>query len=162
MSPSQLDNVDSSAARELAVKPVDVGDRQLFGISELAEEFGVSTRTIRYYESKRLLAPARVNGARVYTRRDRTRLAMILRAKAIGYTLAEIRHYLDLYGEKGEGRTRQLEYVVQRTAETIAKLEAQQAHIAETLKELRLIHDVCVGRLAATNHSERTRKKNRV
>ena len=70
----------SEAARVLAEEAG--ADRQkLFGISELAEEFGVSTRTIRFYEDKGLLTPDRVNGARIFSRRDRARLALILRAK---------------------------------------------------------------------------------
>ena len=79
--------------------PADRDDRQdLFGIADLAKEFGISTRTIRFYENKDLIHPMRVNGSRVYTRRDRGRLALILRAKAIGSTLAQIKHFLDLYG----------------------------------------------------------------
>ena len=69
--------------------PAERDDRQdLFGIADLAREFGISTRTIRFYENKDLIHPTRVNGSRVYTRRDRGRLALILRAKAIGSTLA--------------------------------------------------------------------------
>ncbi|HRD85438.1 MAG TPA: MerR family transcriptional regulator, partial [Rubrivivax sp.] len=60
---------------------------ELFGIAELCSEFGITLRTIRFYEDKGLLAPRRVNGARVYTRRDRARLALILRSKAIGASL---------------------------------------------------------------------------
>ena len=78
---------------------------ELFGITELCKEFAISPRAIRFYEDKGLLAPRRINGTRVYTRRDRARLQLILRAKAIGSSLAEIKHYLDLYGAHGEGRT---------------------------------------------------------
>ena len=72
----------------------------------------MTLRALRFYEDKGLLAPRRVNGTRVYTRRDRARLALILRAKAIGSPLAEIKHYLDLYGDHGEGRAQQLNYVI--------------------------------------------------
>ena len=68
---------------------------ELFGITELCNEFGITLRALRFYEDKGLLAPRRVNGARVYTRRDRARLALILRAKAIGSPLSEIKRYLD-------------------------------------------------------------------
>ena len=64
---------------------------QLFGITELCNEFDISPRALRFYEDKGLLAPRRVNGTRVYTRRDRARLQLILRAKAIGSSLAELR-----------------------------------------------------------------------
>ncbi len=123
------------------------GDRDLYGIAELAEEFGITTRTIRFYENKDLIHPARVNGTRVYTRRDRARLALILRAKAIGSTLVQIRHFLDLYGEKGAGRAEQLDYVVAETTKAIAELEKKQALIRDTLKELNDIRQACADRL---------------
>lgn len=116
------------------------GAAELYGITDLCREFGVTLRALRFYEDKGLLAPQRVNGARVYTRSDRARLTLILRAKAIGSPLAEIKHYLDLYGQRGEGRARQLDFVVTRTDEAIAALEKKRAQIDETLAELRVIN----------------------
>ena len=113
---------------------------QLFGITELCQEFGISPRALRFYEDKGLLAPRRVNGTRVYTRRDRARLQLILRAKAIGSSLAEIKHYLDLYGTHGEGRAVQMRYVLDRTSKAIAELEQKRAHIDASLAELRIIN----------------------
>jgi DNA-binding transcriptional MerR regulator len=113
---------------------------ELFGITELCREFGITLRTIRFYEDKGLLSPRRLNGARVYTRRDRARLSLILRSKAIGASLEEIKHYLELYGTHGEGRVRQLKYVIERTDQTIRELELKRAHIDATLAELRLIN----------------------
>lgn len=113
---------------------------ELFGITELCAEFDITLRTIRFYEAKGLLAPRRVNGARVYTRRDRARLALILRSKAIGASLDEIKHYLDLYGQHGEGRVQQMKYVVERTDQAIRELEQKRAHIDASLAELRLIN----------------------
>lgn len=114
---------------------------ELFGITELCREFGISLRAIRFYEDKGLLKPRRINGTRVYTRRDRARLALILRAKTIGSSLAEIKHYLDLYGSHGEGRVQQMRYVLSRTDEAIAELEQKRAHIDATLAELKVIND---------------------
>lgn len=114
---------------------------ELFGITELCREFGISLRAIRFYEDKGLLKPRRINGTRVYTRRDRARLTLILRAKAIGSSLAEIKHYLDLYGSHGEGRVQQMRYVLSRTDEAIAELEQKRARIDATLAELRVIND---------------------
>ena len=114
---------------------------ELFGIAELCSEFGITLRTIRFYEDKGLLAPRRVSGARVYTRRDRARLSLILRAKAIGSSLAEITHDLDLYGTQGEGRVQQMKFVLQRTDQAIAELQQRRAHIDATLAELRVIND---------------------
>jgi DNA-binding transcriptional MerR regulator len=119
------------------------GDEELYGIAELCKSFGITPRTLRFYEDKGLISPRRVNSARIYTRRDRARLTLILRAKAIGSTLDEIKHYLDLYGHHGEGRIQQLAYVLDRTDAAIADLEAKQAHIVTTLAELRLINATC-------------------
>ena len=113
---------------------------ELFGIAELCREFDISPRAIRFYEDKGLLAPRRVNGTRVYTRRDRARLSLILRAKAIGSSLAEIKHYLDLYGTHGEGRSVQMKYVLDKTSKAIAELEQKRAHIDASLAELRIIN----------------------
>ncbi|MBA4176426.1 MAG: MerR family transcriptional regulator [Leptothrix sp. (in: Bacteria)] len=118
----------------------DEAGSELFGIAELCREFGITLRSIRFYEDKGLLAPRRVGGTRVYTRRDRARLALILRSKAIGASLAEIKHYLDLYGPHGEGRTQQLKFALQRTDAAIAALETKRAHIEATLAELHLIN----------------------
>ncbi len=118
----------------------DEGTTELFGITELCREFGITLRALRFYEDKELLSPRRINGARVYTRRDRARLALILRAKAIGSPLSEIKRYLDLYGVQGEGRTQQLTYVIERTDNEIAELEKKRAQIDETLAELRVIN----------------------
>jgi DNA-binding transcriptional MerR regulator len=98
---------------------------------------------LRFYEDKGLLAPRRINGARVYTRRDRARLSLILRAKDIGSPLSEIKHYLDLYGDHGEGRTQQLTYVIGRTDAAIQALEQKRTQIDETLAELRVINASC-------------------
>jgi DNA-binding transcriptional MerR regulator len=135
-------------AREVLDAHHDDATAELFGIRELGQEFGISARAIRFYEDKGLLSPRRINGARVYTRRDRARLALILRAKAIGVALGEIKHYLDLYGSRGEGRMKQLKYVLQRTDEAIAELEQRRAHIETTLSELRLINGTVRAQLA--------------
>lgn len=132
----------------------DAGAAELFGITELCREFGISLRALRFYEDKGLLAPRRINGARVYTHRDRARLSLILRAKAIGSPLAEIKRYLDLYGDHGEGRTQQLQYVIERTDTEIVELEKKRARIDETLAELRLINASCRGYLEKRQASE--------
>ena len=129
------------SAQEVVASHRDEDTGELFGITELCGEFGITLRTIRFYEDKGLLAPRRVNGTRVYTRRDRARLALILRSKAIGASLADIKHYLDLYGARGEGRVQQLRYVLERTDAAIAELEQKRAHIEATLAELRVIND---------------------
>jgi DNA-binding transcriptional MerR regulator len=141
--------VAAASAHETVAAHRDEGAAELFGISELCSEFGISARAIRFYEDKDLLAPRRVNGARVYSRRDRARLALILRAKAIGSSLAEIKHYLDLYGAHGEGRAQQLKFVRDRTDAAIAELESRRAAIEATLAELRVINQSVRTALAA-------------
>jgi DNA-binding transcriptional MerR regulator len=127
-------------AREVVASHREADSGELFGITELCGEFGITLRTIRFYEDKGLLAPRRVSGTRVYTRRDRARLALILRSKAIGASLADIKHYLDLYGTHGEGRVQQLKWVLGKTDAAIHDLEQKRAHIEATLAELRLIN----------------------
>ncbi len=129
---------------------------ELFGITELCKEFGITLRALRFYEDKGLLAPRRLNNARVYTRRDRARLALILRAKAIGSPLSEIKRYLDLYGDHGEGRIQQLTYVIDRTNTAIKELELKRSQIDDTLAELRLINASCVRQLDARRRASKT------
>jgi DNA-binding transcriptional MerR regulator len=129
-----------AAAHEVVAAHREAPGDELFGITELCREFGITPRTIRFYEDKALLAPRRINGARIYTRRDRARLALILRSKAIGATLAEIKHYLDLYGAHGEGRVQQLKFVATRTDNAIRELEAKRSGIDALLAELRVIN----------------------
>jgi len=119
-----------------------------FSNSDLADEFGITHRAIRFYESKGLLCPKRLNGARIYSRRDRARLHIIVRAKSLGYTLEETNDYLDLYGQQGEGRIKQLELSVARSDEMIAELEAKKRQIDEKIEELRLINKVCRQKIA--------------
>ncbi len=128
------------SAQEVVASHRDEGTGELFGITELCREFGITLRTIRFYEDKGLLSPRRINGTRVYTRRDRARLALILRSKAIGASLSDIKHYLDLYGTAGEGRQQQLKWVLGKTDAAIAELEQKRAHIEATLAELRVIN----------------------
>ncbi len=119
-------------------------EERLYGISELASELGITARAIRFYEAKGLLTPPRANGGRVYTRRERARLKLILRAKSIGFSLAEVRQFLDLYGDRGEGRPQQVAFVAQRSDELIKELEQKQADVAATLAELKDIRRQCL------------------
>ena len=132
---------ERSTPQQAVAEHQEDGTGELYGITELCESVGISPRAIRFYEDKGLLSPRRINGARVYTRRDRARLALILRAKAIGSSLSEIKQYLDMYGSHGEGRAQQLQYVLQRTGHAIAELEEKRAHIDATLAEIRVIND---------------------
>ena len=112
------------------VSPSLTEQERLYGISELASELGITARAIRFYEAKGLLTPPRVNGGRVYTRRERARLKLVLRAKSIGFSLAEVKQFLDLYGDRGEGRPQQIAFVAERSSALIKELEQKQADVA--------------------------------
>ncbi|MDP2825983.1 MAG: MerR family DNA-binding transcriptional regulator [Sulfuritalea sp.] len=111
-------------------------ESELHGITELAHEFGISLRAIRFYEDKGLLAPRRINGGRAYTRRDRVRLGLILRGKAVGMSLAEIEHILSLYGDHGEGHAKQLDYLLGRIDAAMTELDTRRRNIEAMLGEL--------------------------
>jgi DNA-binding transcriptional MerR regulator len=130
------------------VSPSLTEQERLYGISELASELGITARAIRFYEAKGLLTPPRANGGRVYTRRERARLKLILRAKSIGFSLAEVKQFLDLYGDRGEGRPQQVAFVAERSNALIKELEQKQADVAATLEELKDIHSQCLRYLA--------------
>ena len=107
-----------------------------YTISELAEEFGVTPRAIRFYEDEELLKPKREGQARIYAPRDRARLALILRGKRVGFSLIEIKEMLDLYDLK-DGQATQLSYSIKKFSERINSLEQQRADIEHSLDELR-------------------------
>jgi DNA-binding transcriptional MerR regulator len=130
-----------SAQAMVASQRDEAADSELFGIGELCAHFSITPRALRFYESKGLLRPRRIGSTRVYTRRDRARLALILRSKAIGASLTDIKHFLELYGAHGEGRVQQMKYVLERTDAALRDLAEKRAHIDATMAELRLIND---------------------
>ena len=113
----------------------DALDREKFTISDLSAEFAVSARALRFYEDEGLIAPTRSGLARIYSKRDRARLAWILRAKNVGFSLGEIRELIDLY-DLGDGRAEQRRTTLVRCREKIAVLEAQRADLDSSIREL--------------------------
>ena len=113
----------------------DALDRQKFTISDLSAEFAVSPRALRFYEDEGLIAPTRNGLSRIYSKRDRARLAWILRAKNVGFSLIEIRELIDLY-DLGDGRAEQRSTTLIRCREKIATLEAQRADLDSAIHEL--------------------------
>ena len=120
----------------------------LFSVNQLAEACGVTPRAIRFYEAKGLLSPKRAGSIRVFDRRDRARLMLVLRGKRLGFTLAEIREYLDLY-EADRTQRSQVSLLLQRTRERITELEQQLRDLTLTLGELRDIERQAAAALAA-------------
>ncbi|NQV59945.1 MAG: MerR family DNA-binding transcriptional regulator [Alphaproteobacteria bacterium] len=107
-----------------------------YSISELAAEFGVTARAIRFYEDKKMLEPARNGMNRVYARRDRGRLRLILRGKRLGFSLSEISEMLDLYDPDDMGRE-QLKVILEKSLARLRVLEQQRRDIDEVIMELR-------------------------
>lgn len=107
-----------------------------YSIGELADEFGVTPRAIRFYEDESLLKPTRQGQSRIYSPRDRVRLALILRGKRVGFSLIEIKEMLDLY-DIDDGQATQLAYSIRKFSERISALERQRADIEHALEELR-------------------------
>ena len=104
-------------------------------MTELAQELGVSARTLRFYEDKGLIAPQRAGSTRVYTHRDRARLILILRGKRLGFSLREIKKYVDLY-DADVTQTTQLRVLLDAVEARIADLGEQRKALEQTLGEL--------------------------
>ena len=113
-------------------------NRDLFAIADLAREFGISTRAIRFYEAKGLLNPERVGSTRVFRRRDRARLILILRGKRLGFSLRDISDYLSLY-DADRTQHAQVSLLVGKVDQRMLMLEQQLADLQTTLVELREI-----------------------
>jgi DNA-binding transcriptional MerR regulator len=122
--------------------------RDIFTIRDLSKEFDVSARTLRFYEEKGLLDPMRRGEQRLYSRRDRARLAYVLAGKTVGFSLEEVREMLDLY-DLGDGQVTQLKVALTKFAERIERLERQKADIDRVVAELTRASDAMKGKLAA-------------
>lgn len=109
--------------------------REQFVISDLTAEFAVTARTLRFYEEEGLISPTRHGQARIYSRRDRARLAWIIRAKNVGFSLTDIKELIDLY-DLDDGRVTQKQRAMERCREQVEKLTRQRADIDAAITEL--------------------------
>jgi DNA-binding transcriptional MerR regulator len=127
---------------------------KLYSVSQLGLDLGVSARTIRFYETKGLIAPKRAGNNRVYTQRDRGRMILILRGKKLGFTLREIKEYLDLY-DADPTRAKQLRLLLKAVRSRILKLEDQRIALDEALGELREVESQANAALCSLESASR-------
>ena len=120
-------------------------------IGQVAEEFGVTHRAVRHYEELGLICPERRGTMRIYHRRDRTRLNLILRGKRLGFPLEEIRTIINLYDEP-RGQASQLSYVLDQINDRHADLERRRRDLEDALKELDEFERRCRADLEALRH----------
>lgn len=113
-------------------------NNRTYSIGELAEEFGITSRTLRLYEEQGLLDPKREGTRRIYSERNRVRLRLILRGKRLGWSLSEIRESFDLY-DSDHGEEAQLELMLGKLAKRRETLKAQRRDIDNALKDLERI-----------------------
>lgn len=122
--------------------------RSTYTITELAREFDITTRTIRFYEDQGLLQPARRGTARIYAKGDRTRLKLVLRGRRLGWPLTEIREMIRMYDHNG-GEYKQLDAMISKLHANRAILLNQQQDILQSLSELDNLEANCRAQLAA-------------
>lgn len=128
-------STDRAAHEGAHLNRPDALSREQFTISDLTAEFDVTARALRFYEEEGLIAPTRAGLARIYSRRDRARLAWIVRAKNVGFSLGEIKELIDLY-DLNDGRVTQKQRTMERCREQIAKLTRQRDDIDASISEL--------------------------
>ncbi len=109
-----------------------------YSITELCNDLGITPRTIRFYETKGLVLPKRAGKTRVYTHRDRARMILILRGKQLGFSLSDIKEFLDLY-EVDRTQTVQIKLLAKKVRQRIEQLEDQRQALELSLSELHAI-----------------------
>jgi len=130
------------------------GQSDLYSVTELAEDLGITPRTLRFYEDKKLLNPRRAGNARVYSHRDRGRMILILRGKRLGFSLSEIREWLDLY-DSDPGQVEQMRKLVAKANARLDVLRLQRNDIDATIRELTDIIGAAERHLAAPGANAR-------
>lgn len=128
-------------------KPGDINDRdRTYSITELCKEFDVTPRTLRFYEQKGLLSPARRGWTRLFSYRDRARLKLILRGKRVGFSLEEIKEMLDLYNLR-DGQLTQLRVASTKMRERLSALQTQRVELEHAIEDLERTVEIIDGML---------------
>lgn len=144
------------SAASNAFRPATMNETQT--ITELARDFGLTTRAIRYWESHGLVSPAREGGNRIYSKRDQTRLKLALRGKRLGLSLAEIKELIDMYDTVDDESTQLLSFLDVLTQRRAA-LEQQRDDIQAVLKEIARFERQCREMLKADQSAAKTAPK---
>jgi DNA-binding transcriptional MerR regulator len=144
----------SSVGRATVASPADEkaaphGEHdRLWTVRELADELGVSLRTLRFYEAEGLIKPRRVGTNRIYSARDRARVRLILRGKRLGMSLAECREIVEMYDGAASSERRQLQTLLERLDDIAGDLRAREEDLQRTLAEVDEVAGQCRARLA--------------
>lgn len=112
-----------------------VGDDEYVRIGDMAKKFGVTLRTLRFYEDKGLLNPRREGSTRLYTRRDSARLKLILFGRKVGFSLRDVKQMIDLYDPAGTN-AKQLRLTIDKSEKQLGRLQKQRQQIDEAIGEL--------------------------
>lgn len=128
-----------------------------YSISDLSKEFDITTRTIRFYESRGLIQPERIGTMRRYSKRDRARLILILRGRNLGFTVEDVGQYLALY-DADPGQKAQTQLLLDKILAAIANLEIKRTDIERALEDLNEIRQRCDTHLSGPASSDKSQR----
>jgi DNA-binding transcriptional MerR regulator len=141
-----MKTVSAIEAMANASEAFSESDDELLRIGDMAKEFDVSLRTLRFYEDKGLIHPKREGSMRLYSRRERARLRLILLGRNVGFSLREVKQMMDLYDPQGTN-TKQLRVALDKSEKQLSRLEKQRESIEDAITQLRAAMEVVRGSL---------------